>query len=483
MAKLEAHPQHQTASPVWARIRDAVAGQDAIKARRGDYLPQLEGQNSKAYNAYLARATYYNAVDRTVLSMLGEIFRRDPVFRVPEQYEDKLMEIGRAGTPLMVEAKACVEEQITVGRCGLLVDADAEGGAPPYVALYKAEDITDWTFTLLRGRLRLQRVLLREEMPPEQGSRERTTGRFQYRELMLNEDGIYVQHLWTPRKGFKGNMLGDEEFDVSDEFVPTSFGRPLTSIPFVVPGVKSAHPDVQKPILQDLVDLNLAHYRNSADLEHGIHYAALPTPWGVGLPADENGNAPQVKIGPDQFLCADDPNAKFGVLSFAGDLENLENAIKQKENQMMSLGARYLETGRLTAENPVAMKMRYGGEHAALGNIADAASQAWTQVLRIWVQWQGGDPAEVSVKFNKDFSSGRLPARDLTALLKGWKEGLPDHVLYENLIAGEMIHPGVSLDDFRQMLDDAAARRAERQAEMQNTNTGTRPIGQERQQR
>ena len=71
------------------------------------------------------------------------------------------------------------------------------------------------------------------------------------------------------------------EDDLED--VPLKHGDPLTFIPFQFIGPTSVTPAIEKSPILDIVDVNLSHYRTSADFEHGAHLTALPTPWVSGV--------------------------------------------------------------------------------------------------------------------------------------------------------------------------------------------------------
>jgi hypothetical protein len=61
-------------------------------------------------------------------------------------------------------------------------------------------------------------------------------------------------------------------------------GSPIPFIPFWAFVKKRNSLTLQDPPLLDLADMNLAHYRISADYERGCHFAGLPTPIQAGLP-------------------------------------------------------------------------------------------------------------------------------------------------------------------------------------------------------
>jgi hypothetical protein len=84
-----------------------------------------------------------------------------------------------------------------------------------------------------------------------------------FRVLLLDEEGYYKVEIWSD---------GRDGYQITDEFFPTRRGERLAFIPFTFLGPVSIKPYVAKPPLLDLVDVNLSHYRTSADLEHGRHW-------------------------------------------------------------------------------------------------------------------------------------------------------------------------------------------------------------------
>src|SRR5690242_6739182 len=123
------HPDYDTNAAAWMRARDVFAGEDAVKAAGERYLPKLDSQTSEEYNAYRARASFFNATARTADGFVGLILRREPTFKLP----DNTAGVGRAlaafvedadmlGTSLSAYAKNVVSEVVGVGRVGSLVD-------------------------------------------------------------------------------------------------------------------------------------------------------------------------------------------------------------------------------------------------------------------------------------------------------------------------------------------------------------------------
>lgn len=87
------------------------------------------------------------------------------------------------------------------------------------------------------------------------------------------ENGVYVVRRWAI-KGKSEAMI--------EEVIPTVNGKPLTEIPFVCMSPYDLRVDLEKPPMLDLVDVNISHYRNSADYEHALYLTAQPTPYVTG---------------------------------------------------------------------------------------------------------------------------------------------------------------------------------------------------------
>ncbi|MEX3022771.1 DUF4055 domain-containing protein [Acinetobacter baumannii] len=89
----------------------------------------------------------------------------------------------------------------------------------------------------------------------------------QYRVLRLEQEGngeyIYSVQVYT--KGEKGNWVGGEK-----KF-PTDYnGNFWTYIPFTFVGAIDNSEEIKKPPLLPLANLNLAHYRDSADFQESV---------------------------------------------------------------------------------------------------------------------------------------------------------------------------------------------------------------------
>src|SRR3974377_141293 len=77
------HPDYDAAATEWARARDVLAGEDAVKAGGEKYLPRLDSMTDEEVAAYVKRAPHFTTRARTSEAYLGLMFRRPPFVKLP----------------------------------------------------------------------------------------------------------------------------------------------------------------------------------------------------------------------------------------------------------------------------------------------------------------------------------------------------------------------------------------------------------------
>jgi hypothetical protein len=438
------HDDYETRRPDWEDCRTVFAGERAVKLAGRRYLPQLSArQNFSDYEAYKGRALFFNAVARTIQGLVGAVFRKDPAVEFTD--EDQLADVTLTGVPFAAFARGVLQEVLTVGRYGVLLDMATSNGRRPYLAGYRAEDIINWNTARRGGDEILTRVVLSEtvsEPDPDDSFVAKPVE--QLRVLELDNDQRYSVTIWRRVRGWiKGRFGSEAPFQIVEEFFPMRLGQRLDFIPFCFFGPSGITPDVEKPPLLDLVDVNLSHYRSSADLEHGRHWTGLPTLFFAGL--DEKH---EIAIGSAQAIVASDSNAKGQFIEFSGQgLRALEMALQEKQRLMAVLGARLLEDQKRDAETAEAMRIRQSGDSATLRSITTAVSQGLTLLLTWWQWWGSGSTATVNVSLNEDFMDKSLTPGELQALLAAWQSGgISWQTLFWNLTRSQAARPGISAE-------------------------------------
>jgi len=423
------HPEYDKAAPLWKKCRDCIEGEEAVKAAKSLYLKPLPGDPGR-YAAYLDRAMFFNAVGRTSAALQGFLFRK-PAQMSPDR--DSVGGFSSQGTTSDFVRKITME-LISVGRAGVLVDAPVDGG-DPVLSLYFTEDIINWR-TDSDGNPVL--VVLREcRLTPKPNDVFVVEERVFYRVLRL-ENGGYVQELYLHDK---------DEFILQSVTAPVRNGSNLDHIPFVcINAVGGVGFHVVKPPLLDLVNVNLSHYKSSADLENGRHFVGFPTPWAAGFDLSEGES---LEIGAVAWV-TDNENAKAGFLEFTGQgLGALENALSEKEKMMAVLGARLLEGQKKAAEAADTYRLRYAGEQSVLSEIARSGDEGVSRAFQICAEWRlRPDWESYGLELNRDYAATvadpQLVATMFAALQGG---GVSYNTWFENLKAWELVPESRTLDD------------------------------------
>lgn len=450
MAVDSKHSEYTENKPLWGKVEDCVEGQGKIHKEGVAYLPKLSGQTTQEYTAYKQRALFYSATARTVEGLTGMLFLKPPTIEKPAGMDDILKDVTMSGLSLHQFAEMIAEEVVTVGRCGVLVDyppfenaltlAQAQAlGMRPYATLYDAENIINWKTARIANSEQLSLLVLAEhysEIVDEFESKSKP----QWRVLDLNE-GAYRQRVF--RKNDKS------EFVLFSEIYPLMNGKPIDRIPFEFFGIRDNSPCVDKPPLLDLAEVNLSHYRTTADYEHGLHYVGLPTPVVTGLNEKQD-----LHIGGSAAWLLPNPDCKAFYLEFQGQgLSELRESLREKKSMMATLGARMLAPEKNGIESAQTASIHRAGENSVLASISQSISIGLTHVLERLRDWSNVS-GDVSIEINRDFLPNSMTAQDLTALVQSWQAGaISQQTLFSNLQAGDIIAPDISYDDEKERID------------------------------
>lgn len=439
----------------WQRCRDAVAGQHAIHAAGARYLPPLKEQSAEEYRAYLERAGWYGATGRTLQGLVGMVFRRAPVLTAPDAMQAIAADLTLHGQGVDQVSRQVLAEVLEVGRLGLLVEYPVDTMGPmtlaqaqamnrrAYVTRWTAETIVNWRTAMVNNAVQPVLVVLREEA--EDGGDAFAPQKVEQLRALMLDGGRYIQRLF--RKG----DAGWEQF--GPDIVPMRNGAPLDMIPFFAFGPEELTLRVQKPPMLDLADVNIGHFKNTADLEHGAHFAGLPTPVVSGYTASDG---EKLCIGSAAAWVFPNPDAKASYLEFTGQgLEALEKRCQAKEQQMAALGARMLAPEKAGVESSDALSNRHNGEHSHLAGIANLVSEGMRRVLVTVAEWEGIG-GEIDYKLSTDYTPSGLTAQQLTALVQAWQSGgISWETFFWNLKEGEVVAAEVTEEEERDRIDAA----------------------------
>jgi len=436
------HPQYDLSLYRWATVRDATAGEEAIKRRdllpqsiRSElqiynrnillarrYLPEFDPPDNVRYAKYVERAYFLGVTGRTRDALVGMIFRKPPTYTLPPRVEALLENINGAGQSLDQFCKVVSSDVLALGRAGILTDypasdinLDAEAqqqmNLRPSLCYYTPESIINWRQMSDYGYTKLSLVVLREERDAAEDEYGHQTEEV-FRVLRL-EEGVYTQALYNS----KGEQL--------QYFVPRMAGSvPFDHIPFHFVGAQNNSPSIDESPLYDLAVVNIAHYRNTADLEEAGFIVGQPT-----LHVDAGDTTPE-------FWAQENPagitiGSRRGIVTQGGKVElvqaeerNLLVKLKEsKEEEMVKIGARLVQRGG-AGETAEAARINASAEASTLDMLVGNVSEAIEAALEDVCLFLGEDPEIVEYMLNRDFWETSIDTQTAMAIIQFGDAGI-----------------------------------------------------------
>ena len=431
------HPDYQAALPQWEMSRDAVAGSTAIKTRQSmsennqsggnmagvRYLPMPNPEdqsieNRQRYADYKLRANYVNVTGQTKEGMVGLVYRIDPTVILPPTIEYLNGSTDGGAITLNQLSKGALCDCLEVGRSGILTDypmADIGLTQSEVSALelranllrYTAESIINWRTIKVGGVKKLSLVVLAE---PTQ---------------KLSEDGFsYESVIYHRVLRLTNGIYSQSLYDEDDKVIETDSGETLifprksngalwNEIPFTFIGTEDNDEAVDKATLYDIAEVNIAHYRNSADYEESSYMVGQPTPYVTGLTqgwvdAVLDG---KITLGSRAAILLPE-GASAGLIQAQSNQMPIEG-MKHKEQQMIQIGARII-TDQSGNETATGAKIKFAGQNSKLGAIIGNVEEAIERSLGWALEFMGG-VGDVTFELNRKFHDIEIDPQEIIA--------------------------------------------------------------------
>jgi len=418
------------ARPDWEMVDTLCDGESAVKRAGKTLLPdpvvstgETKQELQAIYARYLQRALYVNIVGRTLASLIGSVYRKPPTLSVPANLEYMATDCDGNGLSIYQQSQKSLEDVLTTGRCGLLVDFPQTDGAVSLADMqsgliranichYDAEDIINWQHMRVGGKSLLSKVVLAESVDSVDGFV--TTKVKQYRELSL-DGGLYVVRIWQKNQN-------TQEFEIVSESVPKQAnGQPWGVIPFEFIGANNNDSSIDQAPLFGLACVNRKHYQLGADWYNALYFAGQPQPVISGLTEDwrdwleKNG----IVVGSRApFLLPEGGNFAYATVT-------ADSAIQKELTdlvQMMALiGARLVQPGE-AAKTATQSAGEQEVSHSVVSLAAENVSDAYTKALT-WAQMFMGGTGECEYRLSNDLAVIAWDAAMLSAIVSAWQSG------------------------------------------------------------
>ena len=430
-----ARTEYSDAAKSWQLVKDCVAGSRAIKERGMLYLPMpdptnLSVENVARYEALLKRAMFLNITGRTRQGLIGAVFRKTAEVDLPDSVNYLIENASGDGTSLEQLSKEAVGEDLDTGRGGFFVDyptKDAPEGVRPtraqtagrqaHIHLYEAMSIINWREDVIDGVRKLTLVVLAEHFNDDETDEFTFNVKKQYRALTL-EDGVYRHRVWRESDVYESPML---------DVIPTDHdNRPFDHIPFYFFGAESNDARIDKAPLEDLAEVNVLHYGNSATVEESGFISSQPTLFfttDISHEEFQNWNPNGIQIGSTCGYSLG--KAGSATLVQANESQLALKLMQEKENQMLMIGARIVQQSGQN-ETAEAARIRYSSDNSVLGTIAGNVSEALKRAILDAQMYMSGKADMVKTVFwlNQEFFDATLTSQDVLALIQSWQQGI-----------------------------------------------------------
>jgi hypothetical protein len=422
--------------------------------------------DKEAYIRYVDRAYFFPACGRFIEGLLGMLCQSPPSITAtgagggnePDSGEGAAIlkkinewaaDVTGAKCSLSALRRYLTDEIARVGRVALVVDYPVVDGAPtvrqaaklrlmPMVSFYPAEALRLWDSEIVGGKEVLNLAVLEEVFTKRSEKDEFVIEKKKrWREWALASNPVNGGvnnarvRIWIePDKNSDGKPV------ILQEYWPKfPDGSYLEELPVYIGGVNGIGAQVTPAAVDDLVDVNIAHFRNSADLEHALVLSGHPLRWVTGYDQDEEeginalgithdvgGSAaegvniggefpigldaiasrrigvrdrPGWAVGSDRIWIIKSAQAKLGSLA-ASENENgaLFASMASKKEDMTAIGGRILAIDKAAAEAAKTEELRRGGERSVAQMVCDAVAEILTEVIRTGARWLGFSPEQ-----------------------------------------------------------------------------------------
>ena len=441
---------------VMDKHRALMGGTDAMRHAGEKYLPKFAAEDPQNYKKRLAQSWLFNGYRKTVRDMVGRVFAKPVELdgTPPTQLKDWCDNIDLEGNDLSTFARRVLEDGLPAGISYILADAPPRDGVVtkaqaqaqnlrPYLVHIKAEDVLGWKSQTIAGTPTLTQLRLSETATEDDPKDEFKQVTFQQIRVFDRLDSGVMVRIFRKIKGRDGRERWVEQG------APSMTGLPdITIVPFY------SNRDgffTGTPLLDDLADVNIAHWQSQSDQRNILHYARVPM---LAIFRPSNSDAQPISISAGQSI----------ELEAGGDVKWVEHSgaaigsgrqdLKDLEFQMETHGLQLLQP-KPGGQSATGEMLDSQKETSILAMTADELEDSLEQALTWLCMYGGLGDAEIEVSVNKEFETSMLGFQEVTAMLQAVNTGnLSKETFLREMARGKIIDPSI---DPAEELDRIAA--------------------------
>lgn len=424
----------------WGLLHDLLGGTPAMRLAGERWLPREPKEEQDVFDIRLGRAILYNMLEATLDGLVAKPFSQAVDMDeddLPDTLQPLIENIDKTGTDVTTFTRDVFRKALEYGLTHVLVDHpvmsegatladEVETEARPVFVRIDPPDMLGWRAERTEtGSLRLTMIRFHEVRTESDGD----FGDMEVDYIKVfrapgtvsedNLDGLGTWELWrrTPsEKEYIRNAVGTHTFP----------GIPLITFYVNKTGFMEGSPP-----LEDMMWLNVAHWQTSADMRNTLRMVLSAIFWATGIEEDK---LKTMVFGPNQFLKAEQADAKFGFAEHSGaGLSAGDRELSALESRAEILGLKPLieRSARSTATGKIIDESRTSSD-----------IQSWIRTLEMVMkdlfdlafQWLKLDFPEDGIKFDifNDFGITAKATEDLMELreMRNMMPPTIDHLTY-----------------------------------------------------
>ena len=393
----------------WQKVDACIGGTTSMRHAGRQYLMQHTEETDNAYLERLHKSVFTNFTRQTLNTWTGKPFSEKVRVSdsVPDQIEALLPDIDLCGNELQVFAREWFWKGLAYAFCHVLVEFprlqerdpgvprtvadDITEGLRPYFVLIEPHNIIDARREVVNGQERITHIRVKECVlvdDPEDpfGQIEVYRIRAYYAGAPGAKEGAVVLYEW--QQGLDSKWLW-VEID--------RYGFDFDGVPLVTFYANRSGFMEGRPHIEDVVDLNIAHWNSESDQVNILTVTRFPQLVAVGVSSDKG-----LVVGPNKVIRLTDPGSDLKYVEHQGAAirAGVEH-IQSLEERIESYGTQFLrkQPGRVTA---TARTLDTAEATSELQDVAIRFSDALNQALQLAAEWIGledGGRVDIQTEF------------------------------------------------------------------------------------
>jgi hypothetical protein len=448
---------------MWDRSRAILGGQSAAKAYDSQLdthtyknllIPFSPTMTSQQYDFYRAEAELPGLVSQYAKIVQAGLLRKEPVAKLTndsktyglpnDALKGIINHISLNGKGLVHFLNEALWEEIQTSRAWILVDYAQSNNEStdtfPYCVVLNAESVINWRVTMGEdGSFQLKRVILRFFNENFDENEYHPTLVDTVHDYYLNDNGTAELKIYENSrenstlkvsngqvvKDFSANTAGvQSDWKLIETIIPLKQGEPLNRIP-LFPLNGTIEP--QEPMLQPLIDREIALYNKVSRRNHLLYGAATYTPVVFSDMGEEDFDS-IVKAGLGSWIQLRSTDKIQALETPTAALKDMETAITNTVSELSRMGIRILSPDENNSgQSGVALEIKNSAQTAQLGLLNTKISIMMQEILAFMINWKYGSEItreDIDFTLSADFNPVPMGADWMRVVTEWYQSGI-----------------------------------------------------------